>query len=75
MKNTEVFLEDLFIRKSLRDARMSKHLTQKELSDISGLSITTISNIESGDGSPTLRSLILYATAVGYNIMIKKNIS
>ena len=74
MNNTEVFLEDNFIRKALKDARKSKHLSQKELSDISGLSITTISNIESGDGSPTLRSLILYATAVGYNIQVKRKL-
>ena len=73
MKNTEVYLEDTFLRKSLRDARSSKHLTQKELSDITGLSIATISNIESGEGSPTLRSLILYANAVGYGIQLRKN--
>ena len=74
MENTEVYLEDTLIRKALRDARASKHLTQNELSAISGLSITTISNIEQGDGSPTLRSLIRYANAVGYTLKIKKNL-
>jgi len=72
MENTDVYLEDVLIRKALRDARASKHLTQQELSDLSGLSTATISNIEAGDGSPTLRSLIRYANAVGCTLKLKK---
>ena len=73
IENTEVFLQDKFIRQELRNARASKHITQQELSKLSGLSIATISNIESGDGSPTLRSLIRYAKAVDYELKIKKS--
>ena len=41
---------------------------------MSGLSTTTISNIESGENSYTLRSLILYSEALGYEINIDKKV-
>jgi transcriptional regulator with XRE-family HTH domain len=74
MNNTEVYLQDKFIRTRLANIRKSKGLTQKELSDISGLSIATISNIESGENSYTLRSLIKCAEALGYEINIDKKV-
>ena len=47
-------------------------MSQKDLSKVSGLSESCISNIESGEqSSPTLRSLIRYATALGVEIYIK----
>ena len=72
MDNIDVYLQDKFIRTRLTSIRKSKGLTQKQLSEISGLSTNTISNIESGDNSYTLRSLIRYAEAVGYEINIDK---
>ena len=57
----------------LADIRKSKHLTQEELSKKSGLSKSCISNIESGDNSPTLRSLIRYVNALGVNIFVGDN--
>ena len=42
---------------------------------MSGLSTNTISNIESGDNTYTLRSLIRYADALGYEINIDKKVS
>ena len=72
--NIEAFLADKFIRDKLAKIRKSKHLTQKQLSEISGLSTTTISNIESGDNSYTLRSLIRYTEALGYEIDISKKV-
>ena len=72
--NIEAFLTDKFIRDKLAKIRKSKHLTQKQLSEISGLSTTTISNIESGDNSYTLRSLIRYTEALGYEIDISKKV-
>lgn len=72
INNTECFLQDQYIRKKLSSIRKSKNLTQKQLSDMSGLSISSISNIESGENTYTLRSLIKYAEAVGYEIDISK---
>lgn len=74
MNNTDVYLQDKFIRTRLASIRKSKGLTQKQLSDMTGLSTTTISNIESGENSYTLRSLIRYAEALGYEINIDKKV-
>ena len=70
--NTEVYLQDKFIRMKLADIRRSKGLTQKEVAEKCGLSVTTISNIESGENSYTTRSLIMYAEALGYEISVKR---
>ena len=72
--NTECSIQDKLIRMQLTDLRKSKHLTQEQLSKESGLSKSCISNIESGENSsPTLRSLIRYANALGVNIFIGDN--
>lgn len=72
MDNINAQIADKLLRIQLADIRKSKHLTQKELSDLSGLSESCISNIESGEQvSPTLRSLIKYIDALGLEIYIK----
>ena len=71
MDNIDAMVADKLLRSQLTNIRKSKHLTQKQLSEISGLSESCISNIESGEeSSPTLRSLIKYATALGAEIYI-----
>ena len=74
MNNTDVYLQDKFIRTRLANIRKSKGRTQKQLSDMTGLSPTTISNMESGENSYTLRSLIRCAEALGYEINIDKKV-
>ena len=70
--NTDALIADKLLRIQLSNFRWSKGLTQKQLSNISGLSESCISNIESGsDTSPTLRSLIRYTTALGIEFYIK----
>ena len=72
MENTDTLIADKLLRMQLSDIRKSKHITQKELSKLSGLSESCISNIESGEqSSPTLRSLIRYATALDIELYIK----
>lgn len=75
MDNIDVYLQDQFVRSRLAAIRKSQGLTQKQLSEISGLSTATISNIESGENSYTLRSLIRYAEALGYEIDIAKKVT
>ena len=71
MNNTDLLVADKLFRMQLAEVRKSKKMTQKELSKISGLSESCISNIESGEqSSPTLRSIIRYATALGIDIYI-----
>ena len=56
----------------LKDLRASR-FTQKELSVDTGLSIQCISDIESTtSGNPTLRSLIKYLDALGYEMVFQK---
>ena len=75
MNNIDVYIEDKFIRTRLMNIRKSKGYTQKQISEMSGLSTFTISNIEHGDNSYNLRSLIRYASALGYEINIDKKVS
>lgn len=73
MNNTDMMIADKLIRMQLADIRKSK-MSQKDLSEISGLSLSCISNIESGkQSSPTLRSIIKYATALGIELYIKQD--
>lgn len=72
MNNTDLLVSDKLLRIELANIRKSKKMSQKDLSKVSGLSESCISNIESGEqSSPTLRSLIRYATALGVEIYIK----
>lgn len=69
--NTDAMIDDKMLRMQLVAARKAKHLTQKELSRLSGLSESCISNIESGESSsPTLRSLIKYTNALGVELSV-----
>lgn len=69
--NSDAMINDKLLRMELANARKSKHISQKELSKLSGLSESCISNIESGESSsPTLRSLIKYTTALGIELNV-----
>lgn len=73
--NTDAMIADKLLRMQLLDARKAKKISQKELSKLSGLSESCISNIESGESSsPTLRSLIKYATALDIELNVNFNI-
>lgn len=70
--NIDAMIVDKILRMQLTNARKAKHVSQKELSKLSGLSESCISNIESGESSsPTLRSLIKYATALDIEFSVK----
>ena len=72
----EQFISTRISKLELVNLRKSKKLTQKELSDISGLSVKCISDIESETtGNPTMKSLIKYLNCLGYELYFqKKNI-
>lgn len=72
MTNKESSIDDKLLRLQLTNIRKSKHLTQKDVSKLSGLSESCISSIESNDdSSPTLRSLMRYIDALGVELYIK----
>ncbi len=65
-------IDDKLIRMELLNARKSKKMRQQDIAEKTGLSLSTISNIENGETqSITLRSLIKYAEAVECKIFIK----
>ena len=69
--NADAMIDDKMLRIQLYNARKAKRISQKELSKLSGLSESCISNIESGESSsPTLRSLIKYTNALGIELTI-----
>lgn len=70
----DLYILERLTKLQLSDLRKIKHLTQKDMSLITGLSIQCISDIESkNSGNPTLKSLIKYLDALGYEICFKRN--
>lgn len=69
------FIQKRITKMQLAELRKSKHLTQKEISEMSGLSVQCISDIESeNSGNPTLRSLLKYLDCMGYEMYFKKKV-
>ena len=54
----------------IRELREHAGLTQTLLAKLSGVSTRTISEYESGRGSPTLRMLARLATAAGVDVVL-----
>lgn len=69
--DAEIF--ERLIRIQLTSLRKSKHLTQKKLAELSGLSVGTISNIESLNNSSSihLSTLSKYLVGIGAEMYIK----
>lgn len=49
----------------LYDARSEKHLTERQLSDLSGISKSEINSIENEAKDPTVRTICLLSLALG----------
>lgn len=62
--------EELELRRQLVEIRKKNNITQKELQKKTGLSQQAISRIEVGkDVSPSLKSLLKYADAIGCKLI------
>jgi ribosome-binding protein aMBF1 (putative translation factor) len=66
---SETELEDQ-VKRSLIQARIDSGLTQKELSERSGIRQSNISRIENGSAIPTLQTLYALAKGIGKKIKI-----
>ena len=53
------------------DARKSSGLTQKQLSERTGIAQSDISKLESGNGNPSLRTLERLAKGMGMRVQIE----
>ena len=59
------------LMQAMIDARKSSGLTQKQLSERTGIAQSDISKLESGNGNPSLRSLERLAMGLGMRVQIE----
>ena len=70
-KEYEALEPEYAIMKAVLDARIESGLTQKELSDLSGITQGDISRLENGNGNPSIKTLKRLANAMGKNLKIE----
>ena len=58
-----VEISDYIVRR-----RKTLKISQRELAELSGISLHSLSNLESGKGNPTLESLLKVADTLGVTI-------
>lgn len=69
----EEYISKRLTKMQLGSLRKAKHMTQKDLSTLTGLSVQCISDIESeNSGNPTLKSLIKYLDCLGFEICFQR---
>ena len=57
------------LRRELAEARKQKNITQARIKEMTGLTQQIISRIETNtDISPSLKNLMIYANAIGYEL-------
>ena len=60
------------LRRELAEARKQKNITQARIKEITGLTQQVISRIETNtDISPSLKNLMIYANAIGYELTLQ----
>lgn len=57
--------------KAILDTRKEKSITQKQLSDITGIPQADISRIENGNANPSLRTLQRLAEGMGMRLKVE----
>ncbi len=77
LQNPEVKAEydtlepEFAIIQAMIDARKAKGITQKELSERTGIAQGDISKLENGNGNPSVRTLQRLANAMGMTLKIE----
>jgi transcriptional regulator with XRE-family HTH domain len=59
------------IGKTIRKRRLSLQIDQRSLSEIAGIAVHTLSNIEAGKGNPTVEVLDRVLNALGMELRIQ----
>lgn len=70
-KEYEAMQPEMDVIRAIVDARISQNLTQKELSERSGINQADISKIENGTRNPSLNLLKRLADGMGMTIKIE----
>ena len=58
------------IGEAIVERRNALHVTQSRLAKLCGVSVHTLSNLETGNGNVTLSTLLKVAKAIGYRVRI-----
>ena len=69
-KEYEALESEYTLIQSLIDARKENHMTQKQLSEATGIAQADISKIENGSGNPTIKLLQRLANGLNMNLKI-----
>lgn len=70
-KEWDVLEPEFTIIQAIIDARKNSGLTQKELSEKSGIPQADISRMENGNANPSLKTLRRLAKGMGMNLVLK----
>lgn len=70
MQDNDRIEERVIISKGLKSARKEKKMTQKQLSDASGIELRTILRMESGKQWYSIKYLLQYCNTVGLQIIL-----
>ena len=70
-KEWDALEPEFAIVQALIDARKTIGLTQKQLSERTGIAQSDISKLENGDGNPSLRTLKRLAAAMDMNLKLE----
>lgn len=69
----EQYISKRITKMQLSAIRKINHLTQKEMANLTGLSVQCISDIENEEnGNPTLKSIVKYLDCLGYEMCFQK---
>ena len=63
--------EIIKIGQIIKEKRKSLNVTQNDLAEISGISIRSLKDIETGKGNPTLMQLIKILNSLGLKLNVK----
>ncbi len=70
-KEYDALEPEFAIIKAIIDARLESGLTQKELSERTGIAQSDISKLENGNANPSIRTLKRLANAMGKTLKIE----
>lgn len=71
LRQSELFQEEMRFKQILIEARRNKSMTQKQISEHSGLSQQAVSRLEKGQGG-TIDTVIKYLHSMGLTLSIKE---
>lgn len=63
-------ISETIFRMNLANYRKQNNITQAQVAERSGLSLSCVANIEKGRNSPMLESVIKYCDAIGLEIYV-----